>query len=83
MHKDTHSFQLPAHQGASLKNIPGNYEPDIPPPRDGPGENGVPVRTGAGEKEAVERGIREYGFNQYVSDKISLDRNIPDLRNAQ
>ncbi|XP_071802747.1 N-acetylgalactosaminyltransferase 7-like isoform X1 [Asterias amurensis] len=83
MHKDTHSFQLPAHQGASLKNIPGNYEPDIPPPRDGPGENGVPVRTGPGEKEAVERGIREYGFNQYVSDKISLDRNIPDLRNAQ
>ena len=70
-------------QGAKLKNVLGNYEPDPPPPREGPGENGVPVKTRPDEASKVDEKIREYGFNQYVSDMISLDRNIPDLRNPQ
>ena len=57
--------------------------PTFPLPEMDQAKTGVPVRTGPTEKEAVEKGIREFGFNQYVSDKISLDRNIPDLRNAQ
>ncbi|XP_033105361.1 N-acetylgalactosaminyltransferase 7-like [Anneissia japonica] len=69
--------------GAVLKDTIGNYEPPPQPPREGPGENGVPVKTRPEEKPMVEQKIKEYGFNQYVSDLISLDRNIPDLRNEQ
>ncbi|XP_072031622.1 N-acetylgalactosaminyltransferase 7-like [Amphiura filiformis] len=76
-------IQIPVQQGSKLKNVLGNYEPDPPPPREGPGENGVPVKTRSDEAAKVEEKIREYGFNQYVSDLISLDRNIPDLRNPQ
>ncbi|XP_071962361.1 N-acetylgalactosaminyltransferase 7-like [Antedon mediterranea] len=69
--------------GAVFKDTIGNYEPPPQAPREGPGENGVPVKTLHEEKAAVDEKIIEYGFNQYVSDKISLDRNIPDLRNEQ
>ena len=76
-------IQSQTQPGTKLKNVLGNYEPDPPPPREGPGENGVPVKTRGEEAAKVEEKIREYGFNQYVSDMISLDRNIPDLRNSQ
>jgi polypeptide N-acetylgalactosaminyltransferase len=32
------------------------------------------------EKDASERSIREYGFNMVVSDKIAMNRTIPDTR---
>ncbi|XP_022083079.1 N-acetylgalactosaminyltransferase 7-like isoform X1 [Acanthaster planci] len=83
IHKEAHNFGSPVQQGASLKSSLGNYELEQPPRKAGPGEMGLPVRTSPKEQEAEEKSIKEYGFNQYVSDKISLDRNIPDLRNAQ
>lgn len=61
----------------------GNYEPKVINPVPGPGEGGKPVTTSNAEKRDVDRLINEYGFNQFVSDKISLDRNIPDLRKDQ
>lgn len=61
----------------------GNYEPKVINPVPGPGEGGKPVSTSNAEKKDVDRLINEYGFNQFVSDKISLDRNIPDLRKDQ
>ncbi|XP_072167841.1 N-acetylgalactosaminyltransferase 7-like [Diadema setosum] len=61
----------------------GNYEPMSRSSRSGLGEGGVPVKTLPEEKGKVDQLIQEYGFNQYVSDKISLDRNIPDLRSPQ
>lgn len=61
----------------------GNYEPQYSPHDNGPGENGQPVTYEDWENKIVLRSIKEYSFNQYISDKISLDRSIPDLRSTQ
>ena len=45
-----------------------------------PGERGIPVQTSADESEKIAAAYEEYGFNQYVSDKISLHRSVPDIR---
>lgn len=46
----------------------------------GPGSNGQPVETEAGSEQLKDRAYAEYGFNQYISDKISLERSIKDTR---
>ncbi|VDD81842.1 unnamed protein product [Mesocestoides corti] len=48
--------------------------------RSGPGEHGAPVHLSGEEKELSERVFTENGFCRVVSDKIALDRAIPDLR---
>ncbi|EYC21686.1 hypothetical protein Y032_0019g3959 [Ancylostoma ceylanicum] len=60
----------------------GNYEPKKPEvPSDQPGEGGLPVAISdeEGLRES-KRAEQEYGFNTYVSDMISLNRTIPDIR---
>lgn len=49
----------------------------------GPGERGRPVVTSDEEKELRNKAYGDYGFNQFVSDKISLNRTIPDTRPSQ
>ena len=44
------------------------------------GEAGESVHTPMAEKSAADRSIREFGFNMVVSDKIAMDRTIPDTR---
>jgi len=44
------------------------------------GESGEAVFTSMEEKEASEQAIREYGFNMVASDKIAMNRTIPDTR---
>jgi hypothetical protein len=46
----------------------------------GPGEMGNPVITSSEDSDKRNEAYRNYGFNQYVSDKISLNRTIPDTR---
>ena len=46
----------------------------------GPGENGVSVYTGPEEEELVNQSWKEAEFNQYVSDKISFERSLPETR---
>lgn len=46
------------------------------------GENGKPVNSD-GHQEEVNQANRDYGFNTYASDKISLNRTIPDTRPAE
>ena len=46
----------------------------------GPGEQGVAVVTSAQEFEKRDLAYTLYGFNQFVSDKISYNRSLPDPR---
>lgn len=61
----------------------GNYEEVNPEKREGPGEGGVGVETEAEARGRAEATVREFGFNMYASDKISLDRRIKDTRPAE
>ncbi|KAL5106214.1 putative polypeptide N-acetylgalactosaminyltransferase 10 [Taenia crassiceps] len=51
--------------------------------RSGPGEQGAPIYLSAEEKELSQRVFTENGFCRVVSDKIALDRAIPDLRHEK
>ncbi|XP_064600145.1 N-acetylgalactosaminyltransferase 7-like [Liolophura sinensis] len=58
----------------------GKYELREVKKGSGPGENGEPVYTTMEEKAAADKSIRDYGFNMVASDKVSLDRVVPDTR---
>lgn len=47
------------------------------------GEGGVPVYTSMEERGRADRSVREYGFNMVVSDKIAMNRTIPDTRMSE
>ena len=51
-------------------------------PFPGPGTNGEPVQTDAINNPDKERAYSEYGFNQFISDKISLNRTLKDTRHS-
>lgn len=61
----------------------GNYEDKNPERREGPGEGGVAVQTEPEARGRADATVREFGFNMYASDKISLDRRIKDTRPAE
>lgn len=61
----------------------GNYEEKNPEKREGPGEGGVAVLTEPEARGRADATVREFGFNMYASDKISLDRRIKDTRPAE
>lgn len=48
----------------------------------GPGSNGDPVETEPENEQKKNRAYAEYGFNQFISDQISLDRTIKDTRHS-
>jgi polypeptide N-acetylgalactosaminyltransferase len=51
--------------------------------RHGPGEQGVGFVLDAREEKQKNNFFRENGFNAYVSDKISLERSINDIRHSE
>lgn len=52
--------------------------------RRGPGENGTAVVLTDMEEIKISDTLREVeGLNVYVSDKISLERSLPDVRHVQ
>ncbi|OZC08256.1 hypothetical protein X798_04735 [Onchocerca flexuosa] len=58
----------------------GNFEPkEIQAQPGNYGEMGKPVLVDKTLPE-VKQAMREYGFNTYVSDMISLNRSVPDVR---
>ena len=46
----------------------------------GPGQGGKSVPITADESKKIQEAYNEYGFNQYVSDQVSLHRSVPDVR---
>lgn len=60
----------------------GNYEPESRQ-QAGPGEGGEAVHTTMAEKDAADRSIHEFGFNMVASDKIAMNRTIPDSRMSE
>jgi len=71
----------------NVNHKPNNVEGPgvLVPPRDpdGPGEMGKPVKFENPEKEVkekIDKGWQDNAFNQYVSDKISVHRSLPDPR---
>ena len=53
------------------------------PPREGPGENGEGVVLTKEEKYANEDRNFKASFNVYASEKIAMDRSIPDTRREE
>jgi len=47
------------------------------------GEGGDPVYTSMEERARADRLMREYGFNMVASDKIAMNRTIPDTRMSE
>ncbi|CAH8632965.1 unnamed protein product [Schistosoma guineensis] len=48
--------------------------------RQGPGENGQPVRLSNSQKALSKRTLNFNGFNIFVSEKIKTDRSVKDIR---
>ena len=53
------------------------------PPRDGPGEDGKAVTLAPDEQEQADKKFKKAAFNVMISDKIALDRSIPDTRRKE
>ncbi|THD18193.1 Polypeptide N-acetylgalactosaminyltransferase [Fasciola hepatica] len=51
--------------------------------REGPGEQGRPVRLVGPEKKISEKFFNQNGFNIYISDKIAVDRAVGDIRHPR
>ena len=58
----------------------GNFEPKKPLVKEGPGEDGKAHKLRVEQKHDEEHLKGVYGFNQLVSDEISLNRTVPDQR---
>ena len=48
-----------------------------------PGELGVAAYSESQDKDKEKQGYEEHSFNRFVSDKISLERNLRDFRNSK
>ena len=53
------------------------------PKNDGPGENGASVQLTAEEQKIADGLFRKASFNVFASDKVALDRSVPDTRRAE
>lgn len=51
--------------------------------RRGLGELGQPARLKNVDKKLEEKLSREYGYNAMLSDRISLNRSVPDIRHVR
>ncbi|PAV68298.1 hypothetical protein WR25_12949 isoform F [Diploscapter pachys] len=57
--------------------------PDYSQKRDGPGEDGKPVYLSESEKAEGDSDMKNWFMNVKASDKISLDRSLPDVRRKE
>ena len=74
---DIHERDYNADSANSVRTWPdlnGHFNPSDP------GEGGIAVATKPEEEKLKNMAYAEYGFNQFISDKISLHRSLPDTR---
>lgn len=76
----SHPKEVPVFKGRGIK---GNFEPDTYGGGSEPGDEGRPVKLKFEDKSEEERLKNVYGFNQLVSDRISLNRTVPDTREEE
>jgi polypeptide N-acetylgalactosaminyltransferase len=76
----SHPGEVPVFKGSGN---PGNFEPASYGGGDSPGDNGKSHRLRVEQKGEEERLKGVYGFNQLVSDEISLNRTVPDTREEE
>jgi len=58
------------------------YRNTLNPVSGSAGMDGAAVINSASEKEAEDKSLQDYGFNELSSSKISLERTVPDNRNS-
>ena len=59
------------------------YKPLLHPETSSLGMNGAGVKNSQDEKATEDQSVKDYGFNELSSSKISLERTIPDNRDSQ
>ena len=67
----SHPGEIPKYRDDNKR---GNFEPQIPAVSNQPGDGGKAHKLRVEQKQAEERLKGVYGFNQLVSDEISLNR---------
>lgn len=73
-HARSYPDDLPVFLGSGSK---GNFEPEVYGGGSGAGDNGKPHQLRIEQKSEEETLKGVYGFNQLVSDEISLNRTVP------
>ena len=76
----SHPGEIPVFKGKGNK---GNFEPESYAGGDGAGDGGKAHKLRVEQKDEEERLKGVYGFNQLVSDEISLNRTVPDTREEE